>query len=214
MSQPEFKEIVMVRTEADQNFERLSEENCALLLIDHQQGLCLCTQTQEMNELKNNVVALAELARLYKLPTVLTTSYSAGPNGALLGEITSMFPGQEIIDRTLVNAWDDVRFTDAVKATGRRKLIMAGISTEVCVAFPAIAALREGYDVYVAVDASATWTPRVEQASWIRMAQAGAVITNWVSLAAELQRDWAKPNGAALAGHFAKHFGPYGLLMR
>lgn len=193
--------------------ETLDSKNSALLLVDYQTGLMLCTQTQEQSTLINNTVALAKLARAFDLPTLLTTSFSAGPNGPFLPEVTALFPEVPIIDRSLVNAWDDARFVDAVKKTGRRKLIIAGISTEVCTCFPALAAVREGYEVYAVVDACATWDRRVEEAAFHRMSQGGVRLTNWVSVSAELLKDWATDAGPKVGAIFAEHFHSYKVLM-
>lgn len=192
----------------------LTPDNAAVLFVDNQTGLVQCTQTQDQTALKNNTVALAKLANIFKLPVVLTTSYSAGPNGPLLPSLVSQFPGQPIIDRFLVNAWDDERFTAAVKATGRKKLIMSGISTEVCVAFAAISAVRDGYDVYACIDACATWTPQIEQGGFLRMNQGGVVLTNWMSLSAELLRNWTSPQAGLVGEMIAEHMDRYNLLMQ
>lgn len=193
--------------------ERLSADNAALLLVDHQAGLILCTQTMDHAALLNSIVALAKLGKAFNLPTIMTTSFSAGPNGPLIPEITAVFPDEQILDRSIVNAWDDARFVEAVKKTNRRKLIIAGISTEVCTAFPAIAAVRQGFDVYAVVDACATWDRRVEEAAFHRMAQGGVVLTNWVSVAAELLGDWATEAGGKVGAVFAEHFHSYRTLM-
>lgn len=192
----------------------ITAENAAVLFIDNQTGLISCTETQDHKALMNNTIALGKLAKIFKLPVVLTTSYSVGPNGPLHPDLVAQFPGQPIIDRSIVNAWDDPRFTTAVKATGRKKLIISGISTEVCVAFPAIMAVREGFDVYACIDTCATWTHQVEQGAFLRMSQAGVVLTNWVSLSAELLRDWQTPAGGPVGGVFAEHFDRYNLLLQ
>jgi len=188
-------------------------KDAALLLVDHQTGLMLCTQTIEQGALLNNLAALAKLAKAFDLPTILTTSYAAGPNGPFLPEIAAMFPGASIIDRTLVNAWHDPKFVDAVKKTGRKKLLIAGISTDVCTCFPALSATRDDYEVFAVVDACATWDARVEDASFLRMSQGGVVLTNWISVAAELLGDWATEAGGKVAGIFAEHFTSYKILM-
>lgn len=193
--------------------ETLNADNAALLLVDHQTGLMLCTQTMDQTLLINNTVALAKLAKAFNLPVILTTSYSAGPNGPLLPDIVKLFPEAPIIDRTLVNAWDDPAFVGAVKKTGRKKLLIAGISTEVCTAFPALAARRDGFETYAVVDACATWDRRVEDAAMHRMAQGGVVITSWVSVAAELLNNWATEAGGKVGAIFAEHFSSYKVLM-
>lgn len=193
--------------------ERLSVDNAALLLIDHQTGLLSNVQTLDPALLKMNTLALAEIAKVYDLPVILTTSDANGPNGPLMPELVDAFPDIEVINRTLINAWDDKNFMAAVKRTGRKKLIMAGIVTDVCLAFPAIEAVQDGYDVYGVVDASGTWNKLIEDAAIHRMAQAGVVLTNWVAVAAELQRDWALPTGMKLGGVFAQSLVPYRYIM-
>lgn len=199
----------MAATQAD----ILTPGNAALLLIDHQVGLLTCVRTMDPVNLKNNIIALAKLARIFDLPVVLTTSgASATPNGPLMPELVQMFPDNGIIDRTLVNSWDDPAFVKAVEKTGRKKVIMAGISTDVCLAFPAISAVKAGYDVYAVIDASATWDSVIEQAAMLRMSAAGVKVVNWVAAAAELQRDWALPTAGEFGMHLGTAMGGYSLL--
>ncbi|UVI33139.1 isochorismatase family protein [Paenibacillus spongiae] len=195
-------------------FDRASIDNAAILLIDHQIGL-ISTLGESMNRaaVKNNTLALAKLAKAYNIPVILTTSNADGPNGPLMQDLVDMFPDVQVIDRVLINAWDDENFVNAVKKTGRTTLIMAGISTDVCLTFPAIAATADGYDVYGVLDASGTWNALIEQAAMLRMSQAGVKLTTWVSLSAELQRDWSLPTGQALAQTYAEHFHEYSVLM-
>ncbi|MFD1875488.1 isochorismatase family protein [Hymenobacter bucti] len=174
-------------------FERLTPENAALLLIDMQTGLMLGVTTISPVELKNNVLALAHLSLTYQLPTLLTTSAVQGPNGPYLPEVAELFPGQEIQNRMLVNAWDDPKFVAAVEKTGRKKLIMAAITTDVCLLFPALAAVQAGYDVYAVVDASGCFSTAAESSAITRMAQAGVKITGWGTVTAELLHDWSQP---------------------
>jgi len=124
-----------------------------------------------------------------------------------------MFPDVEIIDRSLINAWDDKNFLNAVVKTGRKKLLMAGISTDVCLTFPAISAIAEGYDVYGILDASGTWSPLMEQSAMMRMAQAGVKLISWFAVSAELQRDWALPTGASLLQLYSQNFADYSCLI-
>ena len=191
----------------------LSAETAALLLVDHQVGLFSLVGDYTPEEFRNNVLALAGCGNTFKLPTILTTSAETGPNGVLLPELKEMFPNAPYIARPgEINAWDNVDFVTAVKKTGRKQLIIAGIVTDVCVAFPTLSALKEGYQVFVVADASGTFNKQVADAALIRMAQAGAVITNWFAVACELQRDWRK-NGEGLANLLAKHLPAYKNLM-
>ena len=187
----------------------LSAETAVALLVDHQVGLFSLVQDYGPDEFKNNVLALADTAKNFKLPTVLTTSAETGPNGVIMPELKEMFPDAPFIPRPgQINAWDNEDFVKAVKKTGRKQFIIAGIVTDVCVAFPTLSALKEGYQVFVVADASGTFSKQVADAALIRMAQAGAVITNWFAVACELQRDWRK-DGEGLATLLANHLPAY-----
>ena len=172
-------------------YSPLSKDNAVVLLVDHQAGLISLVQDYSPGEFKNNVLALADIAKFFKLPTILTTSFEDGPNGPIVPELKAMFPEAPFIPRPgQINAWDNEDFVKAVKATGRRQLIIAGVVTDVCVAFPTLSALAEGYDVFVVTDASGTFNAAVRQAAWMRMAQAGAQLVNWFAVVCELHRDW------------------------
>lgn len=193
---------------------RLSPDNAAMLLVDHQTGLMQLVRNFGFDEFKNNVLAMADVAKLYNLPTILTTSAETGPNGPILPELKEKFPDAPYIPRPgQINAWDNEDFVNAVKATGRKKLIIAGIVTDVCVAFPAISALNEGYQVYVAIDASGTFSEAVQQATLMRLVHVGAVMTNWFAISAELQRDWRRETGERLANLYLERLVPYGNLI-
>ncbi|QDV34619.1 isochorismate family cysteine hydrolase YcaC [Tautonia plasticadhaerens] len=169
---------------------RLSIDDAAVLLIDHQSGLLSRVQDYGPDEFRNNVLALAEAAKFFELPTILTTSFEQGPNGVIMPELKALFPDVPFIARPgQINAWDNEEFVAAVKATDRKQLVMAGVVTDVCVAFPALSALREGYEVFVVTDASGTFNKSVRDAALMRMQQAGAVMTSWFAVACELQRD-------------------------
>ncbi|WP_434682225.1 hydrolase (plasmid) [Pseudomonas sp. R1-18] len=172
-------------------YNRLNKDDAVVLLVDHQTGLISLVQDFSPNEFKNNVLALADLAKFFELPTILTTSFEQGPNGPLVPELKQMFPEAPYIARPgQINAWDNEDFVKAIKATGRKQLIIAGVVTDVCVAFPTLSALAEGFDVFVVTDASGTFNTTVQQAAWARMSQAGAQLMNWFSVACELHRDW------------------------
>ncbi|MEB2624851.1 isochorismate family cysteine hydrolase YcaC [Pseudomonas sp. YuFO8] len=172
-------------------YNRLNKDDAVVLLVDHQTGLISLVQDFSSNEFKNNVLALADVARFFELPTILTTSFEQGPNGPLVPELKEMFPDAPYIARPgQINAWDNEDFVKAIKATGRKQLIIAGVVTDVCVAFPTLSALAEGFEVFVVTDSSGTFNTTVQQASWNRMTQAGAQMMNWFSVACELQRDW------------------------
>jgi nicotinamidase-related amidase len=172
-------------------YNRLNKDDAVVLLVDHQTGLISLVQDFSPNEFKNNVLALADVAKFFELPTILTTSFEQGPNGPLVPELKEMFPDAPYIARPgQINAWDNEDFVKAIKATGRKQLIIAGVVTDVCVAFPTLSALAEGFEVFVVTDSSGTFNTIVQQAAWIRMTQAGAQMMNWFSVACELQRDW------------------------
>lgn len=180
-----------------------------MLLVDHQSGLCNIVGDFGPDEFKNNVLALADAAKYFQLPTILTTSFESGPNGPLVPELKELFPDSPCIARPgQINAWDNEDFVQAVKATGRRQLIIAGVVTEVCVAFPALSALEEGYEVFVVADASGTFNPVTREAAWHRMQAAGAQLMTWFGVACELHRDW-RNDVEGLAALFSNHLPAY-----
>lgn len=172
-------------------YNRLNKDDAAVLLIDHQSGLISLVQDFTPSDFKNNVLALGDVAKFFGLPTILTTSFEQGPNGPLVPELKAQFPDAPYIARPgQINAWDNDDFVAAVKKTGRKQLIIAGVVTDVCVAFPALSAIAEGFDVFVVTDASGTFDKTVQQAAWARMNAAGVQLMNWFSVACELHRDW------------------------
>jgi len=192
---------------------KLDKNNAAVLLVDHQAGLLSLVRDMDPDRFKNNVLALADLARYFQLPTILTTSFEDGPNGPLMPELKQLFPDAPYIARPgQINAWDNVDFVDAIKATGRRQLIIAGVVTEVCVAFPALSALEEGFDVFIVTDASGTFNEVTRHAAWTRVVDAGAQLMNWFGVACELHRDW-RNDVEGLGTLFANHIPDYRNLM-
>jgi nicotinamidase-related amidase len=188
---------------------RLDKNNAAVLLVDHQCGLLSLVRDIEPDRFKNNVLALADLARYFKLPTVLTTSFEDGPNGPLVPELKEIFPDAPYIARPgQINAWDNEDFVKAVKSTGKKQLIIAGVVTEVCVAFPVLSALEEGYEVFVVTDASGTFNELTQQAAWGRMSAAGAQLMTWFGAACELHRDW-RNDVEGLGALFSNHIPDY-----
>ncbi|MBD9481627.1 hydrolase [Pseudomonas sp. PDM14] len=186
-------------------YNRLDKDNAAVLLVDHQAGLLSLVRDFTPDEFKNNVLALADIAKFFNLPTILTTSFENGPNGPIVPELKALFPDAPYIPRPgQINAWDNEDFVKAVKATGKKQLIIAGVVTDVCVAFPTLSALEEGFDVFVVTDASGTFNPVVRDAALNRMSQAGAQLMNWFSVGCELHRDWRNDIegfGGILGGH-------------
>lgn len=172
-------------------YKKLDKDEAALLLVDHQAGLISLVQDFTPDDFKNNVLALGDIGKFFSLPTILTTSFDEGPNGPLIPELVEQFPDAPFIHRPgQINAWDNEEFVEAVKATGRKQLIIAGVVTDVCVAMPTLSAIEEGYDVFVVTDASGTFNHTVQQTAWARMQAAGAEMMNWFAVACELHRDW------------------------
>src|SRR5437762_8546304 len=174
-------------------YEPLTSENAALVLVDHQVGLMTGVRDYSTGELKHNVVALAKAAKALKLPIIVTTTARDSMWGPTFPELVEALPGVEIIDRSSVNAFDDERVAGAIAATGRKKLIFAGISLEVCAALPAIAAIGKGLGAYVAVDASGTFSETKRQVGLMRMLQAGVILSDYATLMVEILKDNARP---------------------
>jgi nicotinamidase-related amidase len=194
-------------------YVRLDRNDAAVLLIDHQSGLLSLVRDFEPNKFKNNVLALADLARYFELPTILTTSFEDGPNGPLVPELKEILPDAPFIPRPgQINAWDNEDFVSAVEATGRKQLVVAGVVTEVCVAFPVLSALEAGYQVFVVTDASGTFDDVTRHAAWNRMAEAGAQLLSWFGVACELHRDW-RNDVEGLGALFSNHIPDYRNLM-
>jgi nicotinamidase-related amidase len=169
----------------------LTPENCVLLLIDHQPFQLANVNSHEPTMVINNVTGLAKIAKAYGIPTILTT-VTEERGGVIFKQIQAVFPDQKPINRTFINAWEDRRVVEAVKKTGRKKLVIAALWTEMCLAMPAIHAMGDGYDVYVVTDASGGVTPEAHDMAIRRLVAAGAQPITWLGLAGELQRDWAR----------------------
>jgi nicotinamidase-related amidase len=185
----------------------LTPANAVLALIDYQPEQYAGVTSIGHDELLANVALLGRIATAFDVPVVLSTVYVRHGMGATNEELRAVLPGVEEIDRTSMNAWEDPEFHAAVQATGRRKLVIAGLWTEVCVAFPALDALREGYEVYVVVDAIGGVSPTAHEAALQRMRQAGAVPITTLALACELQRDWGRPGADRLRSAMREFFG-------
>ncbi|MTD41103.1 isochorismatase family protein [Erwinia sp. CPCC 100877] len=194
-------------------YVRLDKNDAAVLMVDHQTGLLSLVRDIEPDKFKNNVLALSDLAHYFNLPTILTTSFETGPNGPLIPELKEQFPDAPYIARPgNINAWDNEDFVNAVKATGKKQLIIAGVVTEVCVAFPALSAIEEGFEVFVVTDASGTFDPITRDAAWRRMELAGVQLMTWFAVACELHRDW-RNDIEGLATLFSNHIPDYRNLM-
>ncbi|MGA9343317.1 MAG: hydrolase [Rhodanobacteraceae bacterium] len=171
----------------------LTPQNCALLIIDFQPIQVTSIASMDRRALVENVVSVARTAKLYGLPVVLTTvNVKSGLNKPVIHQLQEIFPDVEPIDRSTLNAWEDDAFLAAVKATGRRKLVMVALWTEVCLTFPALSALRDGYEVFPVVDAVGGTSKEAHRAGLQRIVQAGGQPTSWVQLICELQRDWSR----------------------
>src|ERR1700753_1162125 len=170
----------------------LTPQNSALVVIDYQPSQVQTVTSIDRQLLTDNIVSVARLAKLFNLPIVLSTVNVANGQGPTVPELKSVLADDAEIDRTQINSWEDAAFRRAVEATGRRKLIMTALWTEVCLAFPTLDALRDGFEVYPVVDAVGGTSPEAHRAGLERVVAAGAQPIGWVSLACELQRDWAR----------------------
>jgi len=170
----------------------LAADDSVVALIDYQGVMFLGVESHPLQRIFNNAIGLAKTAKLYGVPTVLTSAGARGFAGPTFPELAAVFPDHEVIDRTTLNPWEDQAFVEAIEATGRRKLVVSGLWTEVCVAFPALSALEAGYDVYVVVDACGGVDRDTHDAGLHRMAEAGAVLGSWLGIMSEWQRDWTR----------------------
>ncbi|WP_372055897.1 hydrolase [Tistrella mobilis] len=182
----------------------LLPEDSVVVLIDHQPFQLTNLNSHDPQMVVNNATALAKAARAFGVPTILT-SVIAERGGLIFPQITDVFPDQQVIDRTFINTWEDKTVVDAVKATGRKQLIIAGLWTEVCVAMPVIQALGEGWDVTVVTDASGAVSVEAHEVAIQRMIGAGANMMTWLAVAAEWQRDWARTEHVAAFTDILKH---------
>jgi len=176
----------------------LTPENAALVVIDYQPAQVQAVRSVDQELLVDNIVSVARLARTFDLPVVLSTvQVASGREAPTIPELKSVLSDCPEIDRTMMNSWEDTEFRRAVEATGRRKLIMTALWTEICLAFPTLDALRAGFEVYPVVDAVGGTSVEAHRAGIDRIVQAGAQPISWVGLAGELQRDWARTETVA-----------------
>lgn len=189
----------------------LTPDNCVLLLIDHQPFQFANLHSHDPTMIINNVIGLAKTAKIFGVPTILSTVLEER-GGYLLKGLQDLFPEQKPIDRTFINTWEDKRVVDAVKATGRKKLVIAALYTEICLAMPVLHALGEGYEVYIVTDASGGISAEAHDMAVRRMVQAGAVPITWLVFGSELQRDWAREGTVPqLADMMVEHAGATGV---
>ncbi|MCX5565177.1 hydrolase [Alcaligenes phenolicus] len=192
----------------------IDPDDAVMLLIDHQSGLFQTVKDMPMTTLRDHAAALAKIATLSKLPVITTASVPQGPNGPLIPEIHQNAPHAQYVARKgEINAWHNEDFVAAVKATGRKTLIIAGTITSVCMAFPAISAVAEGYKVFVVIDASGTYSKMAEEITLARMMQAGVVPIDTGAVASELQRTWNRPDAQEWAQVYTRIFPAYQLLI-
>ena len=171
----------------------ITPQNSALILIDYQPIQVRSVQSMNQSLMVDNVVRVTKTALAFGVPIIVSTvNVKTGRNKPMIPELQALLPGVEPIDRTSVNSWEDVEFVAAVRATGRNKLVIAALWTEVCLTFPALDAMREGFEVYPMVDAVGGTSVEAHRAGLERMIQAGAQPTSWAQFTCELQRDWAR----------------------
>jgi nicotinamidase-related amidase len=175
----------------------LTPQNSALIIIDYQPVQVTSVASMDRRTLVTNIVAVARTAKLYGLPILVSTvNVKTGANQPTIHQLQDVLSGIESYDRTTINAWEDTQFVEAVRASGRRKLIMTALWTEACLTFPTLDAIREGYEVYPVVDAVGGTSPEAHRAALDRITQAGAKPVSWVQLICELQRDWQRKETA------------------
>ncbi|KAJ5537515.1 hypothetical protein N7494_006994 [Penicillium frequentans] len=199
-----------------QAWNRLDKDNAALLVIDHQVGLASLVRDFGTNDFRNNMLGHAAIGNVFNLPTVLTTSSDVGPNGLMLKEIVEMHPNATFVHRQgEVNAWDNADFRAAVRATGKKQLIIGGIVTEVCTAFLALSLIDEGYEVFANTDASGTFNERLADEANRRMEKAGVTLMGLFGIVCDLMRDWRNTPGLdELLPFLDKYQFAYGLVAR
>ena len=191
----------------------LRPEDSILVLIDHQPYQFTNLNSHDPTMIVNNVVGLAKVAKVFNVPTILTTVLEER-GGYLIKGLQDVFPEQKPINRTFINTWEDPKVTDIVKKSGRKQLILAALYTEICLAMPAIQALGEGYDVFIVTDASGGVSLEAHDMAVRRMVQAGAVPITWMAVMAEWQRDWARAETAAgIASVVLEHGGGSGIAL-
>jgi nicotinamidase-related amidase len=191
----------------------LTPQNSQLIFIDHQPQMAFGVQSIDRQVLKNNVVGLAKAARVFNIPTTLTTVETTSFSGHTYPELLDVFPGQPILERTSMNSWDDQKVRDALAANGRKKVVVAGLWTEVCNTTFALCAMLEGdYEIYMVSDASGGTSKEAHDMAMLRMVQAGVVPVTWQQVLLEWQRDWARRETYdAVIKIVTEHSGAYGM---
>ena len=191
----------------------LTPDNCVLVLIDHQPFQLANVNSHEPTMVINNVTGLAKMAKAFGIPTILTT-VTEERGGRIFKSIQDVFPDQKTINRTFINAWEDERVVEAVKKTGRPKIVFAALWTEMCLAMPVIHAMGDGYDVYIVTDASGGVSAEAHDMAVRRLVAAGAQPITWLGMGGELQRDWARTERVGeVAKIFTEHGGATGSVL-
>lgn len=189
----------------------LTPDNCVLALIDLQPQMLFGVASHDRQAIVNNTLLLAKAARVFNVPTVLSSVESLAFSGFLLPQVQAVFPGQAAIERTTMNSWDDAAFVAAIEATGKKKIVIAGLWTETCVALPTVQAIHDGYEVYVAEDCCGDVSALAHANAMRRVEQAGAKPVTALSVLLEWQRDWAhRDTYGAVMGIVRQHGGAYG----
>ena len=191
----------------------LTPANCQIIFIDHQPQMAFGVQSIDRQVLKNNTVALAKAAKVFNIPTIITTVETESFSGNTYPELLDVFPGQDILERTSMNSWDDQKVRDALKANGKKKVVVAGLWTEVCNNSFALCAMLEGdYEIYMVADASGGTSKEAHDFAMQRMIQAGVIPVTWQQVMLEWQRDWAhKETYTAVMDIVREHSGAYGM---
>ena len=193
--------------------EVLTPANCRIIFIDHQPQMAFGVQSIDRQVLKNNTVALAKAAKVFNIPTIITTVETESFSGNTYPELLDVFPGQDILERTSMSSWDDQKVRDALKANGKKKVVVAGLWTEVCNNSFALCAMLEGdYEIYMVADASGGTSKEAHDYAMQRMIQAGVIPVTWQQVMLEWQRDWArKETYTAVMDIVREHSGAYGM---
>ncbi|KAI0758741.1 ycaC protein [Fomes fomentarius] len=197
-------------------YERIDKDNAVLLIVDHQEGLYQLARDKTPADTKRSILAHAALGQVFGLPTILTTSAETGQNGPLPAEVLAMHPDAPIIRRHgEVNAWDNADFRKAVEATGKKQVILGGITTDVCTTFLALSLVEAGYSVFVNSDASGTFNVKTASEANDRMRKAGVQVLSMFAVACELMRDWRNtPGTKEMMPYFETYLPEYGFLAR
>ena len=198
---------------SDPKLELLTAANSQMIFIDQQPQMAFGVHSIDRQVLKNNVVAMAKSARVFSIPTILTTVETLGFSGYCYPELLNVFPGQDILERTSMNSWDDQKVRDALAATGRKKIVVSGLWTEVCNCSFALSAMHDaGYEIYMVSDASGGTSKEAHDNAMLRMIQAGVVPVTWQQVMLEWQRDWArKDTYDGVMDIVREHSGSYGM---